>query len=113
MRTFLIPFLAACGLAGVAHAAEAPGTPATKPYPLTTCIISGDALGTMGDAIVIVQDGQEVKFCCKGCIKTFTKDPATYLKKIEEAAAAKAPAKAPAKADAAPVDAADKTMPGR
>ena len=38
----------------------------------------------MGDPIVKVYDGQEVKFCCSSCIKKFEKNKETYLKKIKE-----------------------------
>jgi YHS domain-containing protein len=58
-----------------------------KPYPLKTCIISGDKLGEMGDAYVYAYKGREIKFCCKGCLKDFNKDPQKYLKMIDEAAA--------------------------
>ena len=54
-----------------------------KPYPLKTCIISGDKLGEMGEPFVYVYEGREIKFCCKGCLKDFKKDPAKYLKKID------------------------------
>ncbi len=60
--------------------------PAPKPYPLTTCIISGEKLGTMGKPPVLVVDGQEIQFCCKSCIKDFNKDPQKYLKEIAEKA---------------------------
>lgn len=53
-----------------------------KPYPLKTCIISGEKLGSMGKPVVLVQDGQEVQFCCKNCVKDFKKDPQKYLKEI-------------------------------
>ncbi len=58
-----------------------------KPYPLKTCIISGDKLGEMGDPFVYEYQGREIKFCCKNCLKDFKKDPAKYLKMIDEAAA--------------------------
>ena len=60
-----------------------------KPYPLKVCIVSGEKLGTMGKPAVIVQDGQEVQFCCKNCIKDFKKDPQKFLKEIAEKAKAK------------------------
>lgn len=53
-----------------------------KPYPLKTCIVSGEDLGTMGKPVVIVHEGQEVKFCCKNCKPRFEKDPAKYLSKL-------------------------------
>ncbi len=57
-----------------------------KPYPLTTCIISGEKLGEMGKPAVLVVEDQEVQFCCKSCIKDFNKDPQKYLKEIAEKA---------------------------
>ena len=62
------------------------GSAAIKPKPdlLTTCPVSGDKLGEMGKPLVFVYQGQEVKLCCGGCKSTFDKDPAKYIKKIEE-----------------------------
>jgi len=54
-------------------------------YPLDTCIISGKKLGSMGDPVEYNQDGRLVRLCCKGCTKTVAKDPASVLKKIDEA----------------------------
>jgi YHS domain-containing protein len=58
-----------------------------KPYPLKTCVVTDEKLGEMGDAYVFVQDGREIKLCCKSCLKDFKKDPAKYIKKIEAAEA--------------------------
>jgi YHS domain-containing protein len=58
-----------------------------KPYTLKTCIISGDKLGEMGDPFVYTYKDREIKFCCKGCLKDFNKDPKKYIKMIEEAEA--------------------------
>jgi hypothetical protein len=57
-----------------------------KPYPLKTCVVSGEKLGGMGEEHVIVHASQEIKFCCKDCEKVFRKDTAKFMKKIEEAA---------------------------
>lgn len=64
-------------------------------YPLDTCVVSGDKLGEMGAPVEYVhrepgKPDRLVLFCCKDCAKDFKKDPAKYLKKIDEAAAAKA-----------------------
>jgi hypothetical protein len=40
-----------------------------------------------------------VRLCCKGCVKEFKKDPAKYLKIIDDAAAAKAKGAASAASD--------------
>jgi YHS domain-containing protein len=59
-----------------------------KPDKLATCPVSGEKLDSMGNPYVFVYQGQEVKLCCSGCKKDFDKDPAKYLKKIQDAAAA-------------------------
>ena len=64
----------------------------TDTYPLTTCVVSGEKLGEMGDAVIFNYEGREVRFCCKDCKKDFLKDPAKYLKMIDDAAAKKAAA---------------------
>jgi YHS domain-containing protein len=61
--------------------------PKLKPYTLKTCVVSGDKLGEMGEPYVYEYQGREIKFCCKGCLKDFNKEPAKYIKKIEEAEA--------------------------
>lgn len=63
-------------------AAAAAVAPAVKPYPLKTCIVSGNALDSMGGEQRIVHNGQEIKFCCKPCIAKFKQDPAKYLAKL-------------------------------
>lgn len=63
-----------------------------KPYPLEKCIVSDEKLGEMGKPVVLTYEGQEMKFCCKDCVKKFNKEPAKYIKLMEEAAK-KAPAK--------------------
>lgn len=59
-------------------------TPKVKPYPLDTCLVSDEKLGTMGKPVVLTHEGQEVKLCCKACKPKFEKDPATYLKKLKK-----------------------------
>lgn len=56
-----------------------------KPYPLDKCIVTDEKLGEHGKPYVFTESGQEVKLCCKDCLKDFKKDKAKYLKKIEEA----------------------------
>ena len=58
---------------------------AAKPYPLDYCLVSGDKLGEMGKPFVFEYKGQEVKLCCKDCKAKFDKEPAKYIKMIEEA----------------------------
>jgi YHS domain-containing protein len=60
-----------------------------KPYPLGVCVVDGMKLGSMGDPYVFVYKGQEVKMCCPACKADFDKDPAKYMKKIQDAETAK------------------------
>ena len=62
-------------------------------YPLKTCVVTDEKLGSMGKAYVHKHEGQEVQFCCKSCLPKFNKDPQKYLKKVEDAAKAQASAK--------------------
>lgn len=83
--------------ASAAFAADPPAAkPVIKAYPLDTCIVTGEKLGSMGAAIVMTTGDQEIKLCCKGCIKTYEKDPAKYLAKLTPAGSATAAATAPA-----------------
>jgi hypothetical protein len=60
------------------------GKPKAKPYPLKTCIVSDDELGSMGKPVAFVYNEQEIKLCCKACRKDFNKDPEKYLKKLKQ-----------------------------
>jgi YHS domain-containing protein len=71
----------------VALAGDKAADPKLKPYTLKQCIVSGDKLGEMGDPYVFEYEGRQIKFCCKNCVKDFKKDPAKYIKKIEQAEA--------------------------
>lgn len=78
--------LAVSSLAWAADHGDHADAKTAKPYPLKTCIVSGEKLdGDMGKPYVFVQHGQEIKLCCKDCLKDFQKDPAKYLKKLAEA----------------------------
>jgi hypothetical protein len=55
-----------------------------KAYPLDTCIVSDEKLGSMGEAYVFTHEGQEIKLCCKSCQKDFKKEPSKYLKKLDK-----------------------------
>ena len=58
---------------------------AAKPYPLKTCIVSGEKLDSMGKPYVFTHEGREIKLCCKGCLVDFKKDSIKRVKMIEEA----------------------------
>lgn len=60
------------------------GAPA-EPYPLTTCIVSGEALGAQGDPVVVEHEGRELRFCRAGHAEAFAQDPAAHLERIDAA----------------------------
>jgi hypothetical protein len=94
MRSTSLPALAGVAFAlslTVAPAGLAADAPAAaKSYPLTTCVVSGEKLGTMGKPFVHTVEGREVQFCCKACLKDFNKDTKKFLKKLDAAAKPKA-----------------------
>jgi len=57
-------------------------TTSVKPYPLSTCLVTGEGLESKGGAITLVHKGQEVKVCCKPCQAIFKKNPEVFLAKI-------------------------------
>ena len=77
IATLATGFLASCASSG--GTASLGGT---KPYPLKTCIVTGNNLKSMGDEQTIVHEGQVVKFCCEPCVGKFKKNPAKYLAKL-------------------------------
>jgi hypothetical protein len=97
MKSFLVSALI-LGALVVPMAGRADDSKSGKDtYPLTTCVVSGEKLGEMGAPYVFIykdpkiknDPGREVRLCCPSCLKDFKKDPAKYLKKIDDAAKAK------------------------
>lgn len=76
----LLTLVALVALSIASQAGEPP-----KPYPLKTCLVSGEKLGEMGAPVVYVYEGQEYKFCCKSCLKKFEADPTKYSKELTKA----------------------------
>jgi transposase-like protein len=62
----------------------APKPVKSQPYPLATCIVSGEKLGSMGKPVVKTYDNRDVRFCCKDCVSTFEAEQAAYMKKIDD-----------------------------
>lgn len=56
--------------------------PSPSPYPLTTCVVSGDRLGAMGSPVSINYKGTEIRFCCHDRVASFNDNPAKYLAKL-------------------------------
>ncbi len=76
-------FMVSCASSGTGSDSGAVASSGgTKSYPLKTCIVTDNDLGSMGDEQRIVYQGQEIKFCCKPCEAKFLKNPEKYLQKI-------------------------------
>jgi hypothetical protein len=80
------PFLFSIALtlilsASSGFSADPEATP--RPYPLTTCVVSNDELGSMGKPVVFDYEGQEIKLCCKQCKKQFDKAPEKFVKQMQ------------------------------
>lgn len=89
LKSFAITLLAlgalTLGLA-TAQAADKKIKLKVKPYPMDTCIVSGEKLGSMGDAVVFTEGDQEIAICCASCKKDFARDVKANLAKIDAAA---------------------------
>lgn len=48
-----------------------------------TCPVTGDAIKS--DKFAAEYQGKIYHFCCKGCVRKFTKDPARYLSEAQPA----------------------------
>ena len=91
--TFLLAFgLVSCATtpapAGAVPVAREPAkkaAPKPKPYPLETCLVTGDDLDEMDERVSTVYDGQVFEFCCKPCLKKFHKNPGKYVKLLAKA----------------------------
>jgi YHS domain-containing protein len=86
LKKLSLSLFLAVGVVGIARAADDAPAKKDKPYPLTTCVVSGEKLDSMGKPKVIQYEGREVRFCCDHCEPEFRKDPAKYLKKLDDAA---------------------------
>jgi YHS domain-containing protein len=64
-------------------------------YPLDVCVVSGEELGEMGEAVDYVYNNRLVRFCCNGCVSDFKKDPDKYVAKLNKAVVEKQKAEYP------------------
>ncbi len=55
-----------------------------RPYPFKTCLVTDNALGSMGDPITKIYEGRELKFCCAPCVAEFEANPAAFLSKLKD-----------------------------
>ncbi|MGC6426649.1 MAG: hypothetical protein ACON5H_06590 [Akkermansiaceae bacterium] len=53
--------------------------PTVKPYPLETCLVTDEPLDEWDDMQTTIYNNQEMKFCCKMCLKKFNANPDKYI----------------------------------
>jgi hypothetical protein len=85
MKKYITSIALVSGLLAGVSALAADKKQEAKPYPLQTCVVTDEKLGEHGKPYVFTNDNQEVKLCCKDCLKDFKKDKAKYMKKIQDA----------------------------
>lgn len=59
----------------------------SKDYPMTTCPVSKEELGSMGRPLDRIVGGRLVRLCCKGCKKKLAADPARFVAMVDAARA--------------------------
>ena len=60
-----------------------------KDYPLTTCVVRGGELGSMGEPAEMVVAGRLIRLCCAGCEDKVKADPTRLIAEIDKAWQAK------------------------
>ena len=57
-------------------------------YPINSCLVTGEALGSMGDADNFIYMNRLIRFCCASCEQAFLDNPAKYMAQLDDAYAA-------------------------
>ena len=72
-------------LMDVAATNPAMTAPASKAVDVgnTKCLVSGDAIGSMGGGKTVEYKGKIYHFCCEDCPPVFNKDPDKFVKLLE------------------------------
>ena len=47
-----------------------------------TCPVTGEALGSMGEPVLVRVQGHTVYVCCEGCAKSVERDPGPHVAKV-------------------------------
>lgn len=88
MKTSILSLFMTAALAVILPSCASTDAPSggsgVKWYPLNTCIVTDNELGSMGEIITRTYGGQEVKFCCKPCVKKFEANPGKFLAKLPQ-----------------------------
>jgi YHS domain-containing protein len=77
----ILALLIAASLSIVAVRADDDAAAAPTVKPQTTCPVMG---GKINRKLYADVDGKRIYVCCRGCIAAIKKDPAKYIKKLED-----------------------------
>jgi YHS domain-containing protein len=80
-RSKIVALLIAAAFTLVGVRADDAAAKAPKLKPQTTCPVMG---GKIDKKLYADVDGKRIYVCCPGCIATIKKDPAKYIKKLED-----------------------------
>jgi len=81
-----LPLLAlSLAFSGCGEKSDPSAAAADDGYPLTTCVVSGEPLDSMGGPIEVTHEGVTVKLCCDSCTDEFKSDVAKYAAILEAA----------------------------
>jgi len=83
MSKYMLVSLFAATLLLTGHAVSAKPESNTTTYTLSTCPVSDQKLGSMGDPVVKEIGGREVRFCCGGCVAKYKAGRAVYEQKVD------------------------------
>jgi hypothetical protein len=79
----IINIIIALAFSACANHSQPVAKPANaKAYPLTTCIVTDNKLGSMGTPVTLYHGTQEIKVCCKSCVRKFQSQPEKYMGKL-------------------------------
>jgi hypothetical protein len=82
-KAIIINIIIAAALSACANHSQPVAKPANaKAYPLTTCLVTDNRLGSMGTPVTLYHGTQEIKLCCKPCVRKFESQPEKYLGKL-------------------------------
>lgn len=56
----------------------------SRMYPTVMCVLSGEHLTDRGPIVDYVHNNRLVRFCCRGCVRGFRRDPAKTLAALDQ-----------------------------
>ena len=84
MRHLMLLTAALTLLAAGSTRAESPKTSEPSIYPLETCLVSGERLGSHGEPVAKTIDGREMRVCCAPCFEPLEADSEQFLSELDE-----------------------------